>query len=300
MRTHFSMGDVEAFAAVARTLNFKAAADELHLSASALTRRIQRFEHAIGAQLLVRTTREVKLTVQGMSVYLRSQEMLMAAEDLLNATGKGDRHLPTVTVACTNSHAQALLPSAARQFARLRPDTPVRVIGVSATEVLDAVRRGDADLGISDMGLQEATLDFVPLLRERIVLAVPLSHRLMGRSEVRWADLRKERFISVWRGAPMRTLLDFELAKARVRISLFYEVRNQHTALNFVNAGLGVTAATEWLVASMAGKLSGIRLVEPEITCARALIKRRGRMLPPSAQAMWDVLLAMREAGPLA
>ena len=169
---------------------------------------------------------------------------------------------------------------------------PMRVIGASSTEVLDAVRRGDADFGISDMGVQESSLEFVPAFRERVVVALPVRHRLAGRDEVRWADLRKERYVSVWRGAPIRTLLDFELARARMKISIFYEVRNQHTALGFVAAGLGVTAATELIAGSFSGRLRTSRLVSPEIVCSRALIRRKSKVMHPSAQILWDILLA--------
>ena len=76
------------------------------------------------------------------------------------------------------------------------------------------VRRGDADFGITDMGLQEPRLEFLPTFSERIVLAVPADHQLVGRSRVEWDEIANERFISVWKGAPTRVLLDFELAKA--------------------------------------------------------------------------------------
>lgn len=298
MQRNISAGDLQAFVSVATHLNFRIAADELSISASALSRRLQKLESALGVQLLVRTTREVRLTAAGMQVYLRSQEVLTGMDEILGATGKANRSLPGVAVACTNSHAQTLVPRAAAQLNRRLPDTPIRVIGGNSTEVLDAVRRGDADLGISDMGVQESSLEFVPAFQERVVVAMPLGHRLAGRREVRWAELRKERYVSVWRGAPIRTLLDFELARARMKISIFHEVRNQHTALGFVSAGLGVSATTELIASSFSGRLCTSRLVSPEIVCPRALIRRKGRAMHPSAQVLWDILLGTRDGIP--
>ena len=68
MRKNISVGDVEAFVTVASHLNFRTAAEALSISASALSRRLQKLEGALDAQLLARTTREVKLTVAGMQV----------------------------------------------------------------------------------------------------------------------------------------------------------------------------------------------------------------------------------------
>jgi DNA-binding transcriptional LysR family regulator len=61
---------LESFAAVARRLSFVAAAEELEVSASALSRRIAQLETSLGTRLFQRTTRRVSLTEAGM-VYLR-------------------------------------------------------------------------------------------------------------------------------------------------------------------------------------------------------------------------------------
>lgn len=292
MRSNFSVGDVEAFVAVANHLSFRAAAETLNISASALSRRIRKLETRLGTQLLVRTTREVKMTPAGTQICLRAQDVLADVETLLTVGGKRGRYVPHVTIACTNSHAQVVMPGAVARFGEEFPDTPVHVLGLSAAEILQAVRRGEADFGIADLGLQESGLDFHPIFTERIVLAVPRNHRLAVNREVKWDQLSKERFIAVWKGAPIRVLMDFELAKARKSVSIFHEVRNQHTALGFVAAGLGVSAATELAVTTFSRDLRGVPLVAPAIQCPRALVRARGRIMRPGARAFWEVLRA--------
>ena len=56
---------VHSFLVVADELNFRRSAERLHIDQSALTRRIQKLEHAVGFRLLERTTREVMLTAAG-------------------------------------------------------------------------------------------------------------------------------------------------------------------------------------------------------------------------------------------
>ena len=64
-----SIGLLETFLVVAEELNFRRAANRLNLDQSALTRRIQKLEDAIGTRLLTRNTHEVRLTEAGRYFY---------------------------------------------------------------------------------------------------------------------------------------------------------------------------------------------------------------------------------------
>ncbi len=60
-----SIGPLRAFEAVARLLSFRAAAEELHLTQSAISRQIQALEEEVGSTLFLRGTRHVELTADG-------------------------------------------------------------------------------------------------------------------------------------------------------------------------------------------------------------------------------------------
>ena len=59
---NFDLPDLRAFVAVAKLGSFRAAAEELHLSQPALSRRIEKLEGALGVRLFHRTTRKVDMT----------------------------------------------------------------------------------------------------------------------------------------------------------------------------------------------------------------------------------------------
>ena len=61
-------GNLRAFEAVARHLNFRAAAEELALTQSAVSRQIQSLEEEVGASLFNRHTRSVEMTGAGMTL----------------------------------------------------------------------------------------------------------------------------------------------------------------------------------------------------------------------------------------
>ncbi|MFN9744180.1 MAG: LysR family transcriptional regulator [Betaproteobacteria bacterium] len=63
-----SVGPVRAFEAVSRTLNFRLAAEELHLTQSAVSRQVKALEDEVGARILERDTRGVRLTPAGLTL----------------------------------------------------------------------------------------------------------------------------------------------------------------------------------------------------------------------------------------
>src|SRR3990167_8461789 len=60
-----SAGHLRALEAVARHLNFRAAAEELSLTQSAVSRQVQSLEDEVGVALFLRHTRAVELTSAG-------------------------------------------------------------------------------------------------------------------------------------------------------------------------------------------------------------------------------------------
>ena len=62
---NFDLGDLRAFLAVSDLGSFRAAAEILHISQSALSRRVDKLEAALGVQLFIRTTRKIELTTTG-------------------------------------------------------------------------------------------------------------------------------------------------------------------------------------------------------------------------------------------
>ena len=87
MAIHFDLNDLYAFRAVAAMANFRRAAESVHLSQPAFSRRIDKLEQSLGVQLLERTTRRVTLTAVGRDFERRVRDLL----DDLDATLLGIR-----------------------------------------------------------------------------------------------------------------------------------------------------------------------------------------------------------------
>lgn len=291
----FGLGELEAFAAVARLASFRAAAEVVHLSQPALSRRIEKLESALGVRLVERTTRRVALTQVGREFALKVQNLLDELDGtLLGIEALAEQRVGRVTIACVPSATLHFLPEVLQRFHQRFPGIRVRIHDAHAHEALAAVLGGDADLGLNFVGADEPGLRFTPLLRERFVLACRRDHPLAARRSVRWEDLRGESMLAVGQTSGNRLLLEKALASVGGRPQPVFEARHVHTLLGLVAAGLGVATVPRLALPRGDSELVGVPLTAPVIHRSIGLVSRRGARLGPAAQALHDFILAQR------
>jgi DNA-binding transcriptional LysR family regulator len=289
-----NLADLQAFVAVAELGSFRAAADGVHLSQPALSRRIEKLEDALGVRLFDRTTRRVSLTAVGRDFSRKTRTLLDDLESsLLAIRDVAATQAGEVTVACVPSAVYYYLPEVIRRYHEKYPRIRVRIIDEAASAVLAVVIRGEADFGVNFIGTQEPELDFQAILKERFVAACRRDHPLARKREVTWAELGHYDYMTVSKSSGNRLLIDLALANQRDRPKWFYEVRHVATLLGFVEAGLGVAAVPQLAMPRKRhATLVGVPLVEPAVNRTLGLIRRHGRTLPPAAQALYALMEA--------
>jgi DNA-binding transcriptional LysR family regulator len=78
-----ALDDFRAIVVLAETLHFGRAAERLHVSQPALSKRIRRMEERVGGRLLVRRYRDVRLTEAGRLLAGRGRHLLNESEATL-------------------------------------------------------------------------------------------------------------------------------------------------------------------------------------------------------------------------
>jgi DNA-binding transcriptional LysR family regulator len=288
------MDGLRGFVAVVEQGSFHAAADALHLSQPALTRRIQKLEAALGAQLIERDTRQLRLSGVGREFFFKTKRLL----DELDAAVLGIRELADrasgeVTIAAVPTATYYFLPKVIEEFNAQYPRIRVRILDLSANDVLEAVKRGQAEFGLNLLGAQEPDLEFEPLLQEPFLCVCRNDHPLAALDQVTWEAMAPYRFITVGRLSGNRIILDAALAGLPVRPRWFYEVQHLSTSLGLVEAGLGVAAVPKLAVPTGRHAVLAVRpLVEPVVTRIMGIIRRHGATLSPAAQPFHDMLMA--------
>ncbi|MBL8334406.1 MAG: LysR family transcriptional regulator [Rubrivivax sp.] len=302
MALQFDLNDLLAFRAVAETGNFRRAAESIHLSQPAFSRRIDKLEQALGVRLLERTTRRVALTAVGRDFARKTAAWLDELDGtLLALRGIAPARLDEVSIACVPSAVYYYVSQVIRRYRERYPRLRVRIHDAGASEVLDVVARGDADFGLNFIGSQEPDIDFQPLARERFVAACRRDHPLARRRRIGWAELAAHDVIAVSKSSGNRLLLDQALAGSARRPEAIYEAEHVTTLLGLVEAGLGVAAVPSLAMpAKDHPLLVSVPLHDPEVTRVLGLIRKRGRSLSPAAQQLYDFFTEMRQPGPRA
>lgn len=286
--------DLRAIVAVAEGRSFNRAAEMLNLSQPALSRRIQKLEAAVGASLLERTTRSVRLTPVGREVVPLLRRMLDEMDSsLFGMMALGERQSGRITVASVPSTTVRFLPDVLQRFATEYRNVRVRILDLTATECAEAVRTGEAEFGIALPVSSDADLVFEPLHEDTYGLVCRKDDPLAALEKVEWDDLKQRRLVTVHRSSGNRTTLEAGLALAGVELSWFYEVTRLTSALSLVHAGLGPSVLPRMACEGPDARDLTWRQIEgAQIARTIGVLRRPAVTLPPAASRLLDLLVA--------
>ena len=159
-----SAGHLRAFEAVARHLNFRAAAEELSLTQSAVSRQIQALEDEVGTALFLRHTRAVELTSAG-SILLRASNLALEKIDAAVRLIRQSAGRRSVAITTWASFASMWLIPRLEAFQREHPDIDIRI---DATDAAVDLATADVDLAIRYAAPETITAGAVRLFGEQL------------------------------------------------------------------------------------------------------------------------------------
>ena len=162
----------------------------MHIAQPALSRQIQALEQQLGAKLLERDRRAVRLTPAG-RVLLDDAVGLLAAAD---ATRRRVQVAARGTGALVVGFRTGIIPTAAvRRFAAEHPDVAVEVKRLEWDDQEQNLLTGCVDVAYVRRPVDERGLKLEPLYREPRLAALPADHPLASRAELTTADVAAER-----------------------------------------------------------------------------------------------------------
>lgn len=174
------------------------ASTKLHIAQPALSRHIRSLEHEVGTSLFIRSAQGVTLSAAG-EVLLADAKRLLPQIELAKETARraglgqfGVLRVGFTTVAAGMRFAISAFAAAARK----NPDVDYRLSLITSEAQVDALQRGDIDVGLLYRRAPlPANMRYRDLRVDKHVVAVPSGHRLTRLRKVKLADLEGERLL---------------------------------------------------------------------------------------------------------
>jgi len=232
------------FVAVAEELHFGRAARRLHMTQPPLSDQIRRLEDRLGARLLERDRRSVRLTDEG-RFFLEEARRILGDVELavrqLEELKEGVRG--TLRIAFVGSAGFVVLPTILKHFRREHPGVRLVLSEMTTAEQQQALPGGEVDVGIGREPSGSPELVEVPIASESLVVALPSNHPLTSRPRLQLAELAEEPFLFQPRATGLRyhdrLLAACQAAGFSPRI--IQEANQLQTHVNLVAAGMGVS-----------------------------------------------------------
>jgi len=237
------------FLAVAEELHFHRAAARLHISQPPLSQQIRALERELGVTLLERNRRRVTLTAAGESFRDDARSVLAAVErasERARDVARGS--LGSLSIGFVGSAMfSPTLPDILREFRAGHPDVELVLRELPTVAQLNALVRGELDLGVIRGPIEETEIDpqleFLTIQRENLVAALPSDHPLASRRRLRAESLRGETFVILERrDAPgLFAGLASAMGDAGGVPDDVLEVAEMQTIISLVAGGFGVS-----------------------------------------------------------
>ncbi|HZA12128.1 LysR family transcriptional regulator [Mycobacterium sp.] len=228
------------FVAVAEELNFRRAAERLHLAQPVLSRQIRALEKELHAQLFTRDSTGTQLTEAGSHLLTDATALLAHAEAARRRVAQAAQGIITFTVGFMPG---LTITEPVRALGAAHPDISVEVLRTDWTNQISVLHDGRADIGYVRMPVDLTGLQSSPLLTEPRVAVLPTSHRLAGKEKVSLDDLADEHLLQHPEAVPEWQAVATELRDGPR--AAFVDARSVEEKLERVAAGRGFSVLPE-------------------------------------------------------
>lgn len=287
------------FHQVARQGSFTRAAEATYRSQSALSQQVKALEEELGCRLLERLgKRRLRLTEAGERFWRFAQAVLGAYEGLqaelhkLKGTPAGKLRLAAPFTTLYHLFREVL-----QEYPRRFPQVRLTVLDRSQSEVIDLVRQGDIDFGITLESAAPRDLTVRRWQEVEMVIMTPPGHPLTRLPRLTLEDICRYPLILPPQGSqfPQRHTLETLFRRQGLDYQVVMESSNVELSSLYVELGLGVSFATvvKGRPVTEPRALALIPLTAYEDPDFIAIIHRRDKVMSAPLQAFLELLFGL-------
>lgn len=236
------------FVKVVERENFSKAAEELHMTQPAVSQHIKTLEELVGARLLERNNKFVRLNKAGEIVYHHAKEILALytqmqylVDDLTNNTSG------PIAIGASFTFGEYILPHIIAEIQKQYPLIQPSIIIHNTTEIIELVKKRQLDIGIIEGQFNDDKLNEEVVSEDKMVIVASLRHPLLEKKVV-MEDLKKETWILREMGSGTREAAENLFRSHNFSPGKIMEFGSTQVIKESVEAGLGISLLSRWAI----------------------------------------------------
>lgn len=282
---------LKAFLAVAETASFSVAAEQLHLTQPAVSKRVASLEEELNTRLFDRISRKISLTEAGRQLLPRAQHIIYELEDIGRSISNLNGEVSGKLTMGTSHHiGLRRLPPALKRYSRRFPGVQLDIRFMDSETACSAVLQGDLELAIVTLPTEPiSNLTTQPIWLDPLLFVVSTEHPLANYRRVSLTDLISYQAVLVAQGTYTQRILEQALLPLGLNLKIGMATNYFETLKMMATIGLGWSLLPETMTHDPELKVLDIR--ELQLSRTLGAVTHTNRSLSNAARAMVDVCL---------
>lgn len=235
-----TLGQLKAFEAVARLGSFSRAAEELHVTQPAVSKKVRLLQEEVGLPLLEHIGKRFYLTEAG-------DELLATCGDWLDTWSRFEQTIADlkglkqgrlrIAVVTTSKY---FMPRVLGPFCERYPGIDIAMEVANRDRLLERLARNADDLYVMGVPPEGWEIESEPLMANPLVVLAPAAHPWAGRRQIPFTDLATAVFVMREQGSGTRITIEREFSERRVPLRVKLELGSNEAVKQAVAGGLGL------------------------------------------------------------
>ncbi|MDQ0703984.1 DNA-binding transcriptional LysR family regulator [Pseudomonas sp. W3I7] len=230
------------FVLTAQSKSLTITAERVHMTLSAVSRRLTDLEQVIGMPLFERRHRAMELTAAGDALLGHAQLIVSASERLVGSMSEFSQGIRgTIRLWANTSAIVQFLPKDLYAYRTVYNEVKLELEERLSDEIIRALQSGDIDLGVVANNATSVGIEKIVYRKDQLVLVLPQGHALHQQDQASLDDILDRPFVGTNEGSAILRLLS-DLAAARGRsLKISLQASSFEAVLSLVEAGHGVS-----------------------------------------------------------
>ncbi|MGV6816462.1 MAG: LysR family transcriptional regulator [Thiotrichales bacterium] len=278
---------LQAFVAIAQTRSFSKAAEKLHLSQPAISKRIAVLEMQLNTSVFDRSGKSTALTAAGRILLPRAERLLLDMQQtqtvIENLAGEIGGRLRFGT-----SHHIGMyrLPNTLKAFAEKYPEVDLDIKFLESESASERVEKGELEFSLVTLpSAPKGSLEIREIWMDRLQIVKAKQPQIRLKNPAAW--LREHRAILPTAETETRKIIEQHFAELNIEINAIIETNNLETIKKMVEIGLGWSVLPEIMIDE---KLSTLSISDQPLARSLGVVMHNNRVLSNAGAALLEYL----------